>query len=162
MRGINKVTILGRIGQDPEVRYTQGGDPVVTLSVATNDSYTKNGQKVEQTDWHRVVVFGRMAEVAANYAKKGDPIYVEGKQKTRKWQNKDGQDVYTTEIQVTPRGELQLLGSRSSNGAGQQQQQSQPAQGAQPAPRQQAAANAPAPGGYTNYDESWDDDDIPF
>lgn len=159
MRGINKVTILGRIGQDPEVRYTQGGDPIVTLSVATDDSYTKNGQKVQQTDWHRVVVFGRMAEVAANYAKKGDPIYVEGKQKTRKWQNKEGQDVYTTEVQVTPRGELQLLGNRSNSGGDQQQQQSRPAQ--QSAHQQQAAANAPAPGGYANYDEEWDDD-VPF
>lgn len=114
MNGINKVILVGTLGKDPEVKYTQGGSAIVNLSVATNESWKdKNtGEKVDKTEWHRVVMFGKLAEIAANYLKKGSQAYFEGKLQTRKWQDKDGQDRYSTEVVAD---QMQMLGGRLSN-----------------------------------------------
>lgn len=98
---LNKVMIIGRLGRDPELRYTQNGTPVTTLNVATDESYTdRDGNKVDRTEWHRVSVFQRQAENCANYLTKGSLVYVEGSLQTRKWQDQQGQDRYTTEIKA--------------------------------------------------------------
>lgn len=159
-RGVNKVILLGNLGADPEIRYTQGQKQVANLSIATSESWTdrQTGQKQEKTEWHRVVFFDRLAEVVGQYLKKGSKVYIEGKIQTRKWQNQQGVDQYTTEIIGN---EMQMLDGRSDGGnsggggqnygnAGYQQQggyQQQPQQQApqhQQAPQQQAYA-APAP-----------------
>lgn len=110
-RGINKVILVGNVGQDPEIRFTQNQQPVANMTLATNEQWNdrQTGQKQERTEWHRLVVFGRLAEVVQNYVKKGQQIYVEGKLQTRKWQDQQGQDKYTTEIVVN---EMQMLGGR--------------------------------------------------
>jgi single-strand DNA-binding protein len=111
MKGVNKVIIVGNLGKDPETRYTQNGDAVTNITVATSDSWTdKNtGQKQESTEWHRVVFFKKLAEIAGKYLKKGSKVYIEGSLKTRKWQDKSGQDRYTTEIIAN---NMQMLDSR--------------------------------------------------
>jgi single-strand DNA-binding protein len=120
-RGVNKVTILGNLGQDPEVRYMPNGNAVANITVATSESWKDQaGQKQERTEWHRVVFFGKLAEIVAEYLKKGSQVYVEGKLQTRKWKDQAGQDRYTTEIVVDQRGSMQMLGSRSQ-GDGQSQ-----------------------------------------
>lgn len=96
---LNKAMLIGRLGKDPEIRYTQSGKAVANLSLATDESYTKDGQKVEQTEWHRVIFWGKQAELCSNYLHKGSLIYVEGKIQTRKWQDQQGQEKYSTEIQ---------------------------------------------------------------
>ena len=113
-RGVNKAIIVGHLGQDPETRYTNGGVAVTTLSIATTEQWTNknNGQKEELTEWHRVVMFNKLAEIAAEYLKKGVNVYIEGKLRTRKWQDKQGQDRYTTEIIA---GDMQMLGNKSNN-----------------------------------------------
>lgn len=95
---VNKVFIIGRLGHDPAVKYAQSGQAVANLSVATDESYAKDGQKIEKTEWHRIVVWGKQAEFCGNYLTKGRLVYIEGKLETRKWQDKDGQEKYTTEI----------------------------------------------------------------
>jgi single-strand DNA-binding protein len=114
-RGINKVIIVGNLGQDPEVRYMPSGGAVANVSLATSESWKdkQTGQPVERTEWHRVVFFNRLAEIAGEYLKKGSQIYIEGKLQTRKWQDQAGQDRYTTEIVAN---ELQMLGGRSGGG----------------------------------------------
>jgi single-strand DNA-binding protein len=108
---INKVMLIGRLGQDPELKYTPAGAAVLTLSLATNTSYRgQDGNPVDQTEWHRVVAWRKLAETIAQYAKKGSQIYVEGRLTTRSWEDKDGNKRYTTEIQAN---QIQLLGSRS-------------------------------------------------
>jgi single-strand DNA-binding protein len=115
MASVNKVILIGNLGRDPETRYTTGGDAVTNIRIATTDTWKdKAGEKQEKTEWHSVVFFGRQAEIAAEYLKKGRPVYVEGRLQTRKWQDKEGQDRYTTEI-VADR--MQLLGSREGGGA---------------------------------------------
>ncbi|WP_100913566.1 single-stranded DNA-binding protein [Pseudoalteromonas spongiae] len=117
-RGINKVILVGNLGQDPEIRYTPNGNAVASVSLATSDSYKdKNtGQLVDKTEWHRVVFFGKVAEVVGGYCRKGSQIYVEGKLQTRKWQDQQGQDKYTTEIVVDGfTGQMQMLGDRRDN-----------------------------------------------
>lgn len=111
-RGVNKVILVGNLGNDPEVRYTPGGGAIANITVATSDSWKdKNtGQKQERTEWHRVVFFNRLAEVAGEYLRKGSKVYVEGSLRTRKWQDQSGQDRYTTEIVGS---EMQMLDSRS-------------------------------------------------
>jgi len=163
---VNKVIILGRLGSDPEVRYMPSGSAVANLSVATNDGYKdKNtGEYVTTTEWHRVVLFGRSAEVAGQYLKKGGNVYVEGRIRTSKWQDKNGQDRYTTEIVGN---EMQLLNAGGGQGGGEQgfnqmppQQQSQPAA----APRPQAAPAAkpqPATAPAESFEQGFDDE-IPF
>lgn len=172
-RGVNKVILIGNLGQDPEVRYMPNGNAVTNVTLATTDSWKdrETGQQQERTEWHRVVFFGKLAEIAGQYLRKGAPVYVEGALRTRKWQGQDGQDRYTTEIVVDMNGQMQMLGGRGDN-AGQGGYQGQPAQQAapqqsygqpqsapqQPAqkPQQPAAPQQPAPG----FDDF--DDDIPF
>lgn len=109
MRGVNRVTILGHLGNDPDVRYTQTGKQVVTLSLATNEKWTdQGGTDHEHTEWHRIVMFRRLAEIAAEYLRKGQPVYIDGKLRTRKWQDNNGQDRYTTEIIAE---QMQMLGA---------------------------------------------------
>lgn len=114
-RGVNKVILVGNLGKDPEVRYSPNGQAVANVTIATSESWKdKNtGDKQERTEWHRIVFFGRLAEIAGEYLKKGAQIYVEGRLQTRKWQDKDGKDRYTTEIVAA---EMQMLGSRGGAG----------------------------------------------
>ncbi len=131
-RGINKVILIGNLGADPEMRYTQSSTAIANLSIATSESWKdkQTGEQREQTEWHRVVCFRRLAEIAGEYLKKGSKVYIEGKLQTRKWQGQDGQDRYTTEIVCN---ELQMLDGRggSSGYGGGQQQSAPPAQQAQ-------------------------------
>ena len=116
MASVNKVILLGNLGRDPETRYTTGGDAVCNLSIATSEQWKdKNGEKQERTEWHRVVLFGRQAEIAGEYLKKGRSVYVEGRLQTRKWQDKEGADRYSTEI-VADR--VQFVGGGSGGGGG--------------------------------------------
>ncbi len=144
-RGINKVILVGNLGNDPDVRYTANGAAVSNISVATSESWKdkETGEQQERTEWHRVVFFGRLAEIVAEYLKKGSQVYVEGRLQTRKWQDKDGNDRYTTEIVAN---EMQMLGSRAGGGS---YDQSSPPPAKEPAP-----ANKP--------DDNFVDDDIPF
>lgn len=149
MASVNKVILIGNLGADPETRYLPSGDAVTNIRIATTENFKdKQGQKQEHTEWHRVSFFGKTAEIAAEYLKKGSPVYVEGRIRTRKWQDKEGQDRYSTEI-VAER--MQLLGSRGGMGGG---GSSEP-MGREPA----APAKAPKSGGGA-FDEM--DDDIPF
>lgn len=155
--GINKVILVGRIGQDPETRYTNSGDAVTTLSIATSESWKdkQTGEKTEKTEWHRVVIWRKLAEIAAEYCKKGGMVYIEGKLATRKWQDKEGIDRYTTEIIAD---DMQLLGGKP-----QPQQQEhyyqEPKQEPQQA-RQKASYQAQAP--RQSPPDDFDDQDIPF
>jgi single-strand DNA-binding protein len=116
-RGINKVILVGNLGNDPETRYMPSGGAVTNISVATSESWKdkQSGEQKERTEWHRVAMFNRLAEVAAEYLRKGSQVYIEGKIRTRKWQDKDGQDRYTTEIIAD---EMQMLGGRGGSGGG--------------------------------------------
>ena len=114
MASVNKVILIGNVGRDPEVKYSADGNAIANLSLATSEQWKdKSGTKQEKTEWHRVSFFGKLAEIVGEYVKKGSQIYVEGRLQTRKWQDKDGQDRYTTEI-VADR--MQMLGGRASNG----------------------------------------------
>ncbi len=126
-RGVNKVILVGNLGQKPEMRYTQTNTAVATLSIATSESWKdkESGEQREKTEWHRVVFFGKLAEIAEQYLDKGSQLYIEGKLQTRKWQDKEGNDKYTTEILGN---EMNMLGSRQSSGDGGAYDQSQPAQ----------------------------------
>ncbi len=126
-RGVNKVILVGNLGNKPEMRYTQTQTAVATLSIATSESWKdkESGEQREKTEWHRVVFFGKLAEIAEQYLDKGSQLYVEGKLQTRKWQDKEGNDKYTTEILGN---EMNMLGSRQSSGDGGAYDQSQPAQ----------------------------------
>ena len=116
MASVNKVILIGNLGRDPETRYTTGGDAITNLNIATSEQWKdKNGEKQERTEWHRVVLFGRQAEVAGEYLKKGRSVYIEGRLQTRKYTDKDGVEKYSTEI-VGDR--MQLLGSRDGGGGG--------------------------------------------
>ncbi len=116
MASVNKVILIGNLGRDPETRYMPDGGAVTNVSIATTESWKdKNGEKQEKTEWHRVAFFGKLAEIAGEYLKKGSQVYVEGRLQTRKWQDKDGQDKYSTEI-VADR--MQMLGSRQGMGGG--------------------------------------------
>ena len=118
--GINKVILVGNLGQDPEIRYTADGRPIANFSIATSESWKdkSSGEKREKTEWHRVVVFGKLAEICGEYLSKGRQVYIEGKLQTRKWQGQDGQDRYTTEVVVDMRGTMQMLGTRDAGGGG--------------------------------------------
>ncbi|MGS8174385.1 single-stranded DNA-binding protein [Pseudomonas aeruginosa] len=115
-RGVNKVILVGNVGGDPETRYMPNGNAVTNITLATSESWKdkQTGQQQERTEWHRVVFFGRLAEIAGEYLRKGSQVYVEGSLRTRKWQGQDGQDRYTTEIVVDINGNMQLLGGRPS------------------------------------------------
>ena len=127
-RGINKVILIGNLGNEPDVRYMPSGDPVANVSLATSEAWKdKNtGEMQERTEWHRVVFFGKVAEVVKDYLHKGSKIYVEGKLRTRKWQGQDGQDRYTTEVVVDINGTMQMLDSRPEGGASVNQGQDNP------------------------------------
>ena len=126
-RGVNKVILVGNLGQKPEMRYTQTNTAVATLSIATSESWKdkESGEQREKTEWHRVVFFGKLAEIAEQYLDKGSQLYVEGKLQTRKWQDKEGNDKYTTEILGN---EMNMLGGRQSSGDRGAYDQSQPMQ----------------------------------
>ncbi len=132
-RGVNKVILVGNLGQKPEIRYTQTNTAVATLSIATSESWKDkdSGEQREKTEWHRVVFFGKLAEIAEQYLDKGSQLYIEGKLQTRKWQDKDGNDKYTTEILGN---EMNMLGGRQSSSDAGAYDQSQPA--SQSAPSQ--------------------------
>lgn len=119
-RGVNKVILVGNLGQDPEVRYMPNGNGVANISIATTDSWKdKNtGQMQERTEWHRVVLFGKLAEVAGEYLRKGSQVYIEGRLQTRKWTDQSGQEKYTTEIVVDMGGQMQMLGGRGEQQGG--------------------------------------------
>ena len=159
MASVNKVILVGNLGRDPETRYTTGGEAVTNIRMATTDTWKdKAGEKQERTEWHSIVFFGRQAEIAGEYLKKGRQIYVEGRLQTRKWQDKEGQDRYTTEI-VADR--MQMLGNREGSG-GASMASEPPDHGAPAEPRGEARASgkgsaAPA---KKNVDDL--DDDIPF
>jgi len=111
MASVNKVILIGNLGRDPEVRYMPSGDAVANISIATTETWKdKNGEKQEKTEWHRVAMFGKTAEIAGEYLKKGSQVYIEGRLETRKWTDKEGQERYTTEIRAD---RMQMLGSRS-------------------------------------------------
>ena len=176
-RGINKVILVGNLGQDPETRYMPSGGAVTNVTIATSETWKdkQSGQPQERTEWHRVVFFNRLAEIAGEYLKKGSKVYVEGSLRTRKWQNKEGVDQYTTEIVAA---EMQMLDGRGGSGGGGmgggdnsnsygddgygQQQAPQAAAPRRAPPPQQNRAPAPAPAqnppaGFDDFD-----DDIPF
>jgi single-strand DNA-binding protein len=153
MASINKVILIGNLGRDPEVRYTPNGSAVCNVSVATTRNWKNkdSGERMEETEWHRVVFFDRLAEIAGEYLKKGSQVYVEGRLQTRKWQDKDGQDKYTTEIVANV---MQMLGSRQGMGGGDRDAGGErPSAGAKP-----KAQPAAKPGG--KFDDF--EDDIPF
>lgn len=160
-RGINKVILIGNLGQDPEVRHSQNSTCFANLSVATSETWKdKQGQQQEKTEWHRVVIVGKLAEIAAEYLRKGSKVYLEGKLETRKWQDQSGNDKYTTEVKVDSfNGVMQMLdgkdGGGNQSGAGHQQQAHQQA----PAQNQQPAQPSQSQGGGNPPDF---DDDIPF
>ncbi|MEO3902337.1 single-stranded DNA-binding protein [Providencia rettgeri] len=149
-KGVNKVILIGHLGQDPEIRYMPNGGAVANLTLATSESWRdkQSGEMREKTEWHRVVIFGKLAEVAGEYLKKGSQVYIEGSLQTRKWQDQSGQDRYTTEVVVNIGGSMQMLGGNgNSNQAGNQQTARQPQQS-------QAPQNEPP--------MDFDDDMIPF
>jgi single-strand DNA-binding protein len=157
-RGVNKVILVGNLGNDPEVRYTQGGAAITNVTIATSETWKdkQTGQPQERTEWHRVVFFNRLAEIAGEYLRKGSKVYVEGSLRTRKWQDKEGHDRYTTEIVGN---EMQMLDSRGAGQAGGSQEPGDFAPNApRSAPAKQPADTGAAPAGdYGSFD-----DDIPF
>ena len=180
-RGINKVILVGNLGNDPEIRYMPSGGAVANITIATSESWRDKatGEQREKTEWHRVALFGKLAEVAGEYLRKGSQVYIEGQLQTRKWHDQSGQDRYTTEVGVQGfNGVMQMLGGRAQGGApmggGQPQQQQggwgQPQQPAQQpvqqqynAPQQQPQQQAPQQPQQQYNEPPMDfDDDIPF
>lgn len=154
-RGINKAILIGNLGQDPEVRYIPGGNAVTSITLATSETWRdkQTGEAKERTEWHRVVFMGMLAEVAGKHLKKGSQVYVEGKLRTRKWQDQSGQERYTTEVLVDSfTGVMQMLGGSGQNGGGKQQ-----GAGSQQRPTPQPT-QSPA---YTEPPIAYDDD-LPF
>src|SRR5216110_590740 len=154
MASVNKVIIVGNLGADPETRYTPSGDAVTNIRLATTDRWKDkaSGEMKEETEWHRIMFSGRLAEIAGEYLKKGSQVYVEGRLRTRKWQNKEGQDVYTTEVMAT---EMKMLGSRA--GSGEPRPEHAEPKAAEPKPAEpKPAAKKPA----GKFDDM--EDDIPF
>lgn len=153
-RGINKVILIGNLGQDPEVRALANGNSVANVSIATTESWKdKNTEQTkEKTEWHRVVFFGKLADIVGQYLKKGSKVYIEGRLQTRKWQDKSGQDRYTTEVVVDVRGTMQMLDSRE--GAPAQPNPNSAGPGGQQVPQPQNPAQHAAGDGFG--------DDIPF
>ena len=148
-RGVNKAIIVGNLGRDPEVRYSASGNAIANVTVATTDSWKdrQSGERQERTEWHRVVFFNRLAEIVAEYLKKGSQVFIEGRIQTRKWEDKEGNERWTTEIVAN---EMQMLGSRGGGGM-----QGGPADDS-------GAAPAPGGGGSSGFSDSEFDDDIPF
>jgi len=160
-RGINKVILVGNLGGDPETRYTANGAAITNITLATSESWRdkQTGETQERTEWHRIVFFNRLAEIAGEYLRKGRQVYIEGSLRTRKWQGQDGQDRWTTEIVAN---EMQMLGnrgddagSRPSGGGGFRNQRPEQPKQQQPAQQNQESQQSAAEDGFT-------DDDIPF
>ncbi|ELY4601097.1 single-stranded DNA-binding protein [Cronobacter malonaticus] len=126
-KGVNKVILVGNLGQDPEVRYMPNGGAVTSLRLATSESWRdkQTGEMKEVTEWHSVVLYGKLAEVAGEYLRKGSQVYIEGQLRTRKWQDQSGQDRYSTEVVVNVGGTMQMLGGKQEGGTGNRPQQSQ-------------------------------------
>ncbi len=144
-RGVNKVILIGNLGKDPEVRYSPGGSAVANITLATSEGWKdKEGNTQEKTEWHRVVFFSRLAEIAGEYLKKGSKVYIEGKLQTRKWQDKEGQDRYTTEVVAN---EMQMLDSKGGT--------------AEHFDESSSSSPSRAKASETNIDTNFDDD-IPF
>ncbi len=160
MASVNKVIIIGHLGRDPDSRYAPNGDAICNITVATSDTWKdkQTGERKEQTEWHRVSFYGRLAEIAGQYLRKGSAVYVEGSLRTRKWQDKEGQDRYTTEIRADS---MQMLGSRPAGGgdAGSDRDQAPAASRGADRPRQAPTppAGSGGAGGFGGMD-----DDIPF
>ena len=159
MASINKVILVGNLGQDPEVKYMPSGGAVTNISIATTDTWKDKatGEKKENTEWHRVVFFNRLAEIVGEYLRKGSQVYIEGNLRTRKWQDQSGADRYSTEIVAR---EMQMLGSRaggSSDFSAPQQSAPAPQQGGQQQAPSQGSNTPPPPQNFDNFD-----DDIPF
>ncbi|HFE3845438.1 TPA: single-stranded DNA-binding protein [Escherichia coli] len=152
-RGVNKVILVGNLGQDPEVRYMPNGGAVANITLATSESWRdkQTGEMKEQTEWHRVVLFGKLAEVAGEYLRKGSQVYIEGQLRTRKWTDQAGVEKYTTEVVVNVGGTMQMLGGRPQNAA-------QPDNKSQSQPQPQSTGAASAAGNEPPPFE----DDIPF
>lgn len=152
-RGVNKVILIGNLGQDPEVRYLPHGGAVTNITLATSESWRdkQSGEMKEKTEWHRVVVFGKLAEIAGEYLRKGSQVYIEGQLQTRKWQDQQGQERYSTEIVVNIGGSMQMLSGRSTGN-----DSAPPVENRKPQKRPQRppAQNEPP--------MDWDDTDIPF
>ncbi|MBI6549831.1 single-stranded DNA-binding protein [Xenorhabdus lircayensis] len=170
-RGVNKVILVGNLGQDPEVRYMPNGGAVANITLATSESWRdkQTGEMREKTEWHRVVLFGKLAEVAGEYLRKGSQVYIEGSLQTRKWQDQSGQDRYTTEIVVNVGGTMQMLGGRggaagqeapAQSGGWGQPQQPQASQQFSGGGAPSRPAQSPAP--QSNEPPMDFDDDIPF
>jgi single-strand DNA-binding protein len=155
MASVNKVILVGNLGRDPETRYLPSGEAVTNISVATTDSWKDkaSGEKKELTEWHRVAFFGRLAEIAGEYLKKGSQVYIEGSLRTRKWQDKEGKDRYTTEIRADV---MQMLGSRAGAGEPRGEPRGEPAPRPEGGAKPAAAAKKPA----GKFDDM--EDDIPF
>ncbi len=154
MRGVNRVTLIGNLGNDPDIRYTASGAAVANISLATTASWRdkESGEQQERTEWHRVIFFSQLAEIVGKYLRKGSKVYIEGRLQTRKWQDKEGNDRYTTEIVAK---EMQMLDSRGDSGTNEFNQTTTPAQ------------TAPAPSNATSkasddFVDDFVDDEIPF
>lgn len=167
MRGVNKVILVGTLGRDPEVKYAANGNAIANLNVATSEKWKdKTGQPQEKTEWHRVVIFGKLAEIAQQYLTKGSQVYLEGKLQTRKWQDPaTQQDKYATEVVIDVSGTMQMLGGGNNQQQGQQaapqyQQPQQPQQAQQRPPAQRQPAQQAMPPAYTPND--FEDVDVPF
>src|SRR4051794_14625883 len=156
MASVNKVILIGNLGADPETRYLPSGDAVTNIRIATTENWKdKSGERQEHTEWHRVAFFGKTAEIAGEYLKKGSPVYVEGRIRTRKWQDKEGQERYSTEI-VADR--MQLLGSRAGSGEPRGEPRGEPAKAGESRGGAPSAPTAKKPAG--KFDDM--EDDIPF
>ena len=160
-RGVNKVILVGNLGKDPETRYMPSGSAVTNLTLATSESWKdkQSGEQQERTEWHKIAMFGRLAEIAAEYLRKGSQVYIEGKLRTRKWQDKEGKDRWTTEIVAD---EMQMLGSKGGGGAS-----AQPAPARWAARRGRSGGSGSSGGGRAAVNDSGAppgdfDDDIPF
>ncbi len=158
MASVNKVILVGNLGRDPETRYMPDGGAITNISIATTSTWKdKGGEKQEQTEWHRVAFFGKLAEIAGEYLKKGSQVYVEGKLRTRKWQDKEGVEKYTTEVIADS---MQMLGSRQGMGGGDSSGASESSARPPAGGGSSAAKPAASKGGAAKFDDM--DDDIPF
>lgn len=162
MASVNKVILIGNLGRDPEVRYAPSGSAICNVTIATSRQWKSkdSGERQEETEWHRVVFYDRLAEIAGEYLKKGRPVYVEGRLKTRKWTDKDGVEKYTTEIVAE---QMQLLGGREEAGGSRHHDEGgegREERAPRSAPPARAPAPKPAPKSATGFDDM--DDDVPF
>lgn len=153
MASLNKVTLIGNLGKDPETRYMPNGEAVTNITIATTETWKdKAGEKQEKTEWHRITFYRRLAEIAGEYLKKGSQIYVEGRLETRKWQDKEGKDRYTTEVIAS---EMKMLGSRPGMGGGDSSERDGP-----PSQGEKKAPSGATKGSAAKFDDF--EDDIPF